>query len=411
MPLSLLIANRFRQSQKTSGYMSFMSFSSIAGIGLGCFVLITLLSIMNGFERELTQKLLSVIPHGEIYSVSDKGIQNWRSLQRDIQSDERVSTVTPFTQITGLIQSKAQLKPVALSGIELTSANRQLLSLAVKPEAFERLAQSKYGVILGKAIAEELDVGVGDSLDLLIPQPDMQSVRITAPKRIKIEIVGLLSLGGEVDAKLGFVNLAMASEELDVIHGAKGLRVTLHDPFLAREVIRQYGYYFEQAVYMSDWTITHGHIFQDIQLVRTVVYIVLTLVIAVACFNVISTLVMAVKAKQSAIAILISMGATPQFIQRIFLIQGLTNGFIGTAIGTLLAVLMVPQLSSSIAWLERTLGVKMLSSDIYFIDFLPTEMQRGDIIVTVAIGMTLSVLASIYPARRAARVQPAEALH
>ena len=192
---------------------------------------------------------------------------------------------------------------------------------------------------------------------------------------------------------------------------AMGIRFTLNDPFFAHEVMREIGYEFPQAVYMSDWTRTQGHLYNDIQLVRVVVYIALTLVIAVACFNIVSSLVMAVREKQQAIAILKTMGATDTLIAQAFILQGAINGFIGTFVGVALGVLVAPNLSRIVGTIESALGVEVLSGDIYFIDFLPSQLLWSDVVVTASVALLLSVLATLYPARKAANLKPASALN
>jgi len=408
MGLAWSLAERFRKRRHQSGYLSFMSMTSVTGIGLGCFVLIVLLSVMNGFERELTQRLLAVIPHGELFSVGNDGIQSWQALQQQIEADPRVAGVIPYTPVTGLIQKKASLKAVAITGITPEDAKTSLGGF-IEKEAIEGLQNNPNGVILGQSILNQLDLSLGDKVSLLLPQSNnIQQMR--APKRLSLMVVGTVALGGEIDSQIGLMRLDTASEAMGIASGTKGLRISALNPFEAPSIVRDHGYSFYQPVYMSDWTRTHGHIFQDIQLVRVVVYIVLTLVIAVACFNVVSTLVMAVKAKQASIAILMSMGATPALIKRTFLLQGLINGLLGTGLGVLSAVLVAPNLTSIVSAIESAINVKVLSSDVYFIDFLPTELHTIDVIVTVAISITLCVLAAWYPAARAARVQPASVL-
>jgi lipoprotein-releasing system permease protein len=404
------IANKFRQQhQSKSGYLSFMSVSAISGIALGCFVLIMLLSVMNGFEKELRDKLLSVIPHGEIFAVSADGLRDWQDLKNQLENDVNVKFVTPYTQVAGLIQHKETLKPVALSGLAIGPNEITMFSSAVRSEDLNELKTNPSGMILGKHIADELRVQRGDTIDFLIP-PHTEDNKFSAAKKVQFTVLGILQLGGEIDGKLGLISLSKASELMAVKSGVQGLRVTMHDPFKANSVVRQYGYYFDQAVYMSDWTRTHGHIFQDIQLVRVVVYIVLTLVIAVACFNVVSSLVMGVKAKQASIAILLSMGATPSLVQTVFLIQGLLNGVFGTAYGVIAALIVVPNLSLIVGNIESLFGTKLLSTEVYFIDFLPSAMHLSDVVFTIVISLFLSLIAAFYPARRAARIQPAQVL-
>lgn len=391
------------------GYLSFMSLSSIIGISLGCFVMIALLSIMNGFERELRQTLLSVIPHGELFSVNRSGLENWQRIKTLIEEDPDVEFVSPYTQITGLLQNKSLLEPIVLTGLEFNDSEIAMFQSAVDSHLLKQLAQNPNAVIIGKDIAASMGVEIGDNIELLVPKADVAR-KFSAPKKSTLNVIGVLSLGGDIDSKLGLMNLAAASNLLDVKTGASGLRLTMQDPFNASDVVRKFGFYLDQPVYMSDWTRTHGHIFQDIQLVRVVVHIVLALVIAVACFNVVATLVMAVRAKQSSIAILMSMGATRHLIQRVFLVQGLSNGVIGTVVGISAAILIVPNLSSVIATLENFAGMKVLSSDVYFIDYLPTELQASDVLITAAIAISLCAIAAFYPARKATKIDPAKIL-
>ena len=222
---------------------------------------------------------------------------------------------------------------------------------------------------------------------------------------------GSIHVGGELDNLIGIMHLETASEQAGIKSGAQGLRFQFNDPFAAYSIIREVGYGFPQAVYMSDWTRTQGHLYDDIRLVRVVVYIALSLVIAVACFNIVSSLVMAVKEKQASIAILKTMGATDSQIRNTFVFQGLLNGFIGVFWGTLLAVITAPNLSLIVGKLEGLLGIKVLSGDIYFIDFLPSQLQANDVLLTVLVAIVLSVLATLYPAQKAAAIQPARALH
>jgi lipoprotein-releasing system permease protein len=197
---------------------------------------------------------------------------------------------------------------------------------------------------------------------------------------------------------------------LGITNGAQGLRLNFADPFKAPSAMREIGYGFEQHVYMSDWTRTQGHLYQDIQLVRAVVYLALSLVIAVACFNIVSTLVMAVNEKRAEIAMLKTMGARNSLISRVFVLQGLMNGAIGIMTGTVLGVLMASYLTTVASFIEQIFGVQFLSADIYFIDFLPSVLDWHDVYLTVAIALTLCLLATLYPAHKAARIDPARAL-
>ncbi len=409
MKLAWQLARRFRRAKQQNRFISFISLSSTFGIGLGCFVLIVLLSVMNGFERELTHRILGVVPHGEIFSYSSQGIENLDSHLQVFASDERIVYAEPYTPVNGMIQQRGTLKSVALTGIAVKADDNRWLQ-QVTSEAWERFSTQADGVLLGRSIVEKLSLNVGDSIQLLVPTAT-ESLKFSAPKNVTLKVAGIMKVGGELDNQIGLMHLSAASHAVGATMPAMGIRFTLNDPFFAHEVMREIGYEFPQAVYMSDWTRTQGHLYNDIQLVRVVVYIALTLVIAVACFNIVSSLVMAVREKQQAIAILKTMGATDTLIAQAFILQGAINGFIGTFVGVALGVLVAPNLSRIVGTIESALGVEVLSGDIYFIDFLPSQLLWSDVVVTASVALLLSVLATLYPARKAANLKPASALN
>ncbi|RDV27444.1 lipoprotein-releasing ABC transporter permease subunit [Alteromonas aestuariivivens] len=410
MNLAWKLARRFRRGKQQSRFVSFISFSSTFGVGLGCFVLITLLSIMNGFEHELTQRILSVIPHGELYSVNQRGIADWQEHQRQFQQREDILKVEPYTKITGMLQHKGALKAVELTGMAYQEQSADAFSQEVDEQDWQRFLATPDGVLLGNGIMQKLSLDIGDNIQILIPTVT-DDLSFKAPKTVKLTIAGRLIIGGELDNYLGIMHLSRASEVAGIQSGAQGLRFTLENPFGAYATMREIGFAFPQAVYMSDWTRTQGHLYQDIQLVRTVVYIALTLVIAVACFNIVSTLVMSVREKRAAIAILKTMGADDGLIRQTFVIQGVLNGVIGIVAGTGMALLIAPNLSAIVAWLESLTGITLLSGDVYFINFLPSQLHWQDVAFTVLIAFVLCVVATLYPAQRAVRVSPARALN
>ncbi|GEA11280.1 lipoprotein-releasing ABC transporter permease subunit [Alteromonas sp. KUL49] len=409
MRLAWQLARRFRRAKQQNRFISFISLSSTFGIGLGCFVLIVLLSVMNGFERELTQRILGVVPHGEIFSFNSQGIENLNTHIQLFSNDQRVAKVEPYTPVNGMIQHRGTLKSVALTGIDVRVDDKRW-SQQVSEAAWKRFAVQTDGVLLGRGIAEKLSLDVGDSIQVLVPAAT-ESLQFSAPKNVTLKISGIMKVGGELDNQIGLMHLAAASNAVGATMPAMGLRFTLHDPFAANGVMREIGYQFPQAVYMSDWTRTQGHLYNDIQLVRVVVYIALTLVIAVACFNIVSSLVMAVREKQQAIAILKTMGATDSLIAQAFILQGAINGVIGTTVGVVLGVIVAPNLSNIVVALESALGVEVLSGDIYFIDFLPSQLAWSDVVITAGVALLLSVLATLYPAKKAASLNPATALN
>ncbi|WP_032095780.1 MULTISPECIES: lipoprotein-releasing ABC transporter permease subunit [unclassified Alteromonas] len=406
---ALELARQFRKTRSQQRFISFISMSSTVGIALGCFVLILLLSVMNGFEKELTNRILSVIPHGELYSVDKRGIDNLDAQRYRLEQDERIARVTPYTKLTGMLQYKGELKAIELTGI-IAKDNQQHFEERVSQPQWLSFQANDKGVLIGQGIAEKLGVQPGDAVQVLVPVAT-NDLTFKAPKTITLTVSGFLSIGGELDNLVGLMHLDMASNAAEITSKAQGMQFTFYDAYSANEIMREIGYSYPQAVYMSDWTRTQGHLYNDIQLVRAVVYIALVLVIGVACFNIVSSLVMAVREKQAAIAILKTMGATDSLIRTIFILQGIINGVVGITTGVLLALLVAPNLSAIVLFIENALGIEVLSGDIYFIDFLPSELHWGDVGITITVALTLCVLATLYPAQKAVKISPSSALH
>lgn len=407
--LAAQLAWRFRSSKRQNGFISFISASSTLGIALGCFVLILLLSVMNGFEKELKSRILSVIPHGEIWSVSTSGIVNWQAELSKISADKRVMSVEPYSKATGMLQKGKVMKAVELTGISPDFANGNALLKNIDSNQWLAFTKDKDGLIIGSGAAKKLNVRVGDKVQLVLPQlSDNGSLK--APLSRWFTVQGTISIGGELDNHIGFLHLSTTAEILGNETGAYGLKVQFYDPFIAPYAMRQIGYNVEQHIYMSDWTRTQGHLYQDIQLVRTVVYIALSLVIAVACFNIVATLVMGVNEKQGEIAMLKTMGAKDSLIITSFVLQGFVNAIMGTFVGVFAGVIVSLNLAEIAATIEQLIGVKFLSGDIYFINFLPSDLRWHEVYLTTFIALFLSLIATIYPAKKAASINPAEAL-
>lgn len=405
MFLALTIANRFRQSKQQSGFISFVSASSTIGIGLGCFVLILLLSVMNGFEKELRNTLLSYIPHAEFIAASEQGVYLDQETINKAQNDPRVRAVFSYTKASGLLQKGAKMKSVEIQGVDADYIKNKP-AFALAPEVFA--AQPK-GIYLGSGIVETLSIVPGDKVQLLLPSASAD-LSFQAPKAIWLEFLGEISLGGEVDDFVGIMDKQTLSSALKIESGASHIEFQLSDPFLGRQLIREYGYDFKQVVYMSDWTLTNGHLYQDIQLVRTVVYITLILVICVACFNIVSSLVMSVKEKTKEIAILKSMGAENKLLRQVFVIKGLINGLYGATVGTILGVLSAIYLAEISGFIETLFNFSLLGDGVYFINFIPSDLQLVDVLATYFLAIVLCVLATLYPAHKAANVDPANSL-
>ena len=409
MHLIWLLAWRFRSDKRQNGFISFISASSTFGIGLGCFVLILLLSVMNGFERELKDRLLSVIPHAEFKSVYASGIENWPAEVEALQQHPEVIYIEPYVNATGMLQKGNKMKAVEMTAIDPLYASDGVIPSLVTSQQWQQFQSDENAALLGLGLMQKLNLEVGDKVQILLPQLS-EDLSLSAPKTLRMNVIASLDMGGELSNHIGFMHMSLAAQAQNIQHGAQGIRLRYKDAFSAPQLTREIGYQLTPEVYMSDWTIKDGNLYQDIQLVRAVVYIALSLVIAVACFNIVSTLVMAVNEKQSEIAMLKSMGAKNSLIILVFMLQGTFNGLIGTVVGVILGVIMATNLAEVARFIEDLFGVQFLSGDVYFIDFLPSELNWNEVYFTALIAIVLSVLATIYPAVKAARINPAKVL-
>jgi lipoprotein-releasing system permease protein len=404
-----LLAWRFRSDKRQNGFISFISASSTFGIGLGCFVLILLLSVMNGFEKELKDRLLSVIPHAEFKSVSASGIEYWPAEVEALQQHPEVVFVEPYVNATGMLQKGNKMKAVEMIALDPLYASQGVIPSLMTQSQWLQFQADENAALLGIGLMQKLGLTVGDKVQILLPQLS-EDLSLSAPKTLRLNVVASLDMGGELSNHIGFMHMSLAAQAQNIQHGAQGIRLRYRDAFVAKQLTREIGYNLKPEVYMSDWTIKNGNLYQDIQLVRAVVYIALSLVIAVACFNIVSTLVMAVNEKQSEIAMLKSMGAKNSLIISVFMLQGSLNGLIGTVFGVIFGVLMATNLAAVARFIEDLLGVQFLSGDVYFINFLPSELNWNEVYLTALIAIVLSILATLYPAIKAAKINPAKVL-
>ena len=409
-PISLFLALRYVSRRHSSGFSSFISASSTLGIALGVMVLIIVLSAMNGFEKALSEKLLSIIPHAEIESVTEP-INNWPAVAKKIQQNPQVISVAPAIKMAGMVQKAGVLKGVEIRGVD-AQLEQQVSAINDYIKEGQWLDINDHGVVLGSGIAKKLKLKLGDKVQLLLPKSQSNvTQQFPAPIVRQVNIVGIFTFGGVVDDTLAYISLSHAQEILEYQSDqVNTLRIKVPDVFQARNIIKDVAYQFDHYVYIHDWTRTQGHLFQDIQLVSMVMFIVLALVIAVASFNIVSTLIMVVNEKKGDIAILKTMGASPFLIMLSFIIQGLVNGLVGCFLGAGIGIYLAKNLSEVIISIEQLFSTKFLSGDIYFIDFIPSHLIWYDVYLTIGIAVILSFLATIYPAWRATKVDPAQVL-
>ncbi|ACJ28530.1 Conserved hypothetical protein [Shewanella piezotolerans WP3] len=367
---------------------------------------------MNGFEEELENRLLGVVSHGELAGVNEP-IQNWPSIIADANKVPGIVAAAPFVRMQGLIQKPGGFQGLTVLGIdgELEGKVSNIRDFMSEQSWNSLQDESKNNIVLGKGLADSLDVAVGQSISLYMPNNSKQAQnKIAAAKSQRFVVSGIFKLGGELDTTTAYVPMAFAADLLKLGQGVSGIRIKASNVFQAPMLIRDLGFSQQQYVYITDWTRTQGHLYQDIQLVRMVMYLVLALVIAVACFNIVSTLVMAVRDKQSEIAILLTMGMKKSAVMLIFIVQGALNGILGCVIGSVLGVTVALNLSDIAAGIESVLGIQLLSADVYFIDFLPSQLVATDVMMVVSLAFVMSLIATLYPAWKASQTPPASAL-
>ena len=416
-PLSIFLGWRYVRSRHGNGFSAFISASSTIGIALGVTVLIVVLSAMNGFERELSEKLLSIVPHVELVSVNEP-ITEWQKSINKVQTESSVIAAAPVIKLTGMLQRGLKLKAVEVRGVD-AALERQVSSIddyiiAGKWQSLMATELTKNTIIIGSGVAKKLSVELGDKIQLLLPPPeggnDVKKV-FSAPITRQVEVVGIFKFGGTIDETLAYIPLSLASNVMGYkANETQSIRLKVTDVFSAPKIARQIAYNFDHYVYINNWTRTQGHLFNDIQLVRMVMFIVLVLVIAVASFNIVSTLIMAVNEKQGDIAILKTMGASSKTIMLAFIAQGLVNGVVGSLLGATCGVYLALNLTDIISVLEQLMGITFLSGDVYFINYLPSVLHASDVYVTVITALIMSFLATLYPAWRATKIEPAQVL-
>lgn len=413
MNTPFFISWRYQRGKQKNRLVSLISLFSSVGIALGIAVLIIGLSAMNGFERELNQRVLSVVPHAELYSYNGNEnvpIQAGERLEKLVSENPNVSAVSPFVSFTGLIENGSQLKIAQVRGVDPKKQDQvSQLSHYIPAEQWQAFHQEG-GLILGAGIAKDLSVEAGDEVTLLLPQPT-EDGKLAQPLRFSLPVTGILKLEGQLDHSYALLPLTKAQELLEYSpQEISGVELSLKAPFAVNQLALPELNAFEQPLYLNTWIDKFGYMYNDIQLIRAVMYIAMVLVIGVACFNIISTLIMAVKDKQGDIAIMRTLGANNRFIKQIFLWYGLISGMKGAVIGLILGVLLALNLTAIIKSLEQFFGVKLLSDGIYFIDFLPSELHWQDIVYVLLATLVLSLCASLYPASRAAKLSPAQVL-
>jgi lipoprotein-releasing system permease protein len=403
-PLSIFVGLRYSQAKHKNKFVSFISIASILGISLGVMALIVGLSAMNGFEKALREQMLAVIPHAELETVQG-GFQNLEASLQQVRENPDVVAASPYITLNGLLQKDDQIKALQIRAIAPESERHvSAVESYIKGGGWELLKSGDNAIVLGKSVALKLAVNIGDSLILFLPQEGGQKLK--SPRQIKLTLVALFEMGGQLDNALGFMHIKDAKQILG-LDSANGIAFKVADVLNAQTLAREVGYSLSDYLYIKSWITSQGYLYQDIQMVKSLMYIILFLVIAVACFNIVSTLVMAVNEKRGDIAILKTMGASKWMLRGIFMVQGAFNGLLGCLLGALIGIYVALNLTDIVKFIENIVGHKFLSGDIYFIDFLPSHLIYEQVAVVVIGAFIMSVLSTVYPAWRASNIQPA----
>ncbi|MBF1229809.1 MAG: lipoprotein-releasing ABC transporter permease subunit LolE [Haemophilus parainfluenzae] len=413
MNTPFFISWRYQRGKQKNPLVALISKFSAIGIALGVAVLIVGLSAMNGFERELNSRILAVVPHTEITvnpHDNEATLNHWQNLAERLKTNKKITALSPFVSFTALVENGNKLKVVQVKGVD-KQAEDQVSSLGkfVEGDGWQKFAEEG-GLVLGSGIAKELDVKAGDWVSLLISQPNGED-QMAQPNRERVQVTAILRLDGQLDHSYALLALPQAQELMGYREDQiTGVELKIDDPFKVQEMDYSMLSDYPQLLYIQNWVAKFGYMYRDIQLIRTVMYIAMVLVIGVACFNIVSTLIMAVKDKQGDIAIMRTLGANNGFIKQIFIWYGLLAGMKGCLIGIVLGVVLALNLTPIIQGIETLLGKKLLSDGIYFVDFLPSELHWFDVVLVLVAALVLSLLASLYPASRAAKLQPAQVL-
>jgi len=407
-PLSFYIGLRYIAAKRRNHFISFISLTSMIGLMLGVAVLIIVLSVMNGFDRELKQRILGMVPHAVIEG-SDP-IENWEAVDAAVEKHPRVLAAAPFIQGQGMVTGGGEVRGVLLNGI-LPDQERtvSIIEDHMEQGSLDDLRSGEFGIIIGRFLASSLRLQLGDRITVVLPEASVTPAGVL-PRLKRFTVKGVFSVGAELDGSYTLIHMYDAAKLMRTGGKAQGIRLLVDDLFAAPRVAEQAAQLLSGRYYVSDWTRTHGNLFQAIRMEKTMIGLLLMFIVAVAAFNIVSTLVMVVTDKTADIAILRTMGATPARIMRIFIVQGAVIGVFGTLVGTALGILGALNISAFISWLEGALGHQFLSADVYFISYLPSQLLWEDVMIISGSGLAMSLLATIYPAWRASRIDPADAL-
>jgi lipoprotein-releasing system permease protein len=412
LPFELFIGLRYTRAKRRNHFISFISMTSMVGIALGVAALIVVLSVMNGFQHELRSRILGVASHLQI-SGANNALSDWQSVAEFVRGQPEVQASAPYIMAQGMLSFGQAVQGTIVRGV-LPEQEDKVAEIGqhIRAGRFDALKPGGFGIVLGADLALALGVGIGDKVVVMAPQGQFTPTGMV-PRLKQFRVVGIFQVGMyEYDSALALIHLQDAATLYRMGDKVSGLRLKLDDLYRAPQVSRELGLKLgpQGAYYISDWTEQHANFFRAVQMEKRVMFVILALIVAVAAFNIVSTLVMAVTDKRADIAILRTLGASPRSIMRIFIVQGALIGVIGTLMGVAGGVLLALNIETVVPFIEHIFGIQFLAKDVYYISDLPSELQWSDVTMITSMSLVLSLLATLYPSWRAAKTNPAEAL-
>lgn len=406
--LPLFIGLRYIRSKRRNGFVSFVSLLSFIAMALGIMALIVVLSVMNGFDHEIKKRILNVVPHASV--MSDEGVLDWPKLGLQTLDVEYVEAYAPFVEGYGLLSSSGLSQGALIQGIDpALDGDVSPISQYMLVGQLAYLQPGEYGIVLGNLLARSLGVINGDSVILSTPELNVTPAGIF-PRYKRFRVMGVFQVGAQVDTGLAFIHYQDAQKLFRLSNKVTGVKLRVADPFsvdIVAEILEQK---VGEGYVVKTWTSEMSNLFQAIKMEKKVVGVLLAAIIAVAAFNIIASLVLMVADKRRDIAVLRTLGAGANTVSGIFIVQGSVIGFLGVIVGAVLGCLLAFFMGDIVSWLEQLMGFQVFDPNIYFISQLPSKLLWQDVIIICCLGLVLSVLATLYPARRAGQVLPAEAL-
>lgn len=409
-PYQLFVGLRYMRAKRRNQFVSFISVISMAGIAVGVMALVTVLSVMNGFEMELRDRVLGMTAHATIADF-DERLDDWQGVRAAALAHPEVTGAAPYVQGEGMITFRSDMSGTLIRGVDplLESEVAEIADNMVAGELSD-LVGGEWRIVLGSSLARALAVGTGDRVVLMVPQATVTPAGIW-PRHRAFTVSGLFEVGmHEYDRSLAIIHLDDASTLYGLRGGVSGVRLRMVDMMRAPWVAREVAATLPGSQFVNDWTRQHVNLFRAIRTEKTVMFVILALIVGVAAFNIVSTLVMVVTDKQADIAILRTLGATPRAIMAVFMVQGSVIGVVGTFVGIVAGVALAANVETVVPLIERLLGFQVLPADIYYISTLPSDLRVADVVRIGFVSLTLSLISTIYPAWRASRTLPAEAL-